>query len=240
MFREAANDRSDFVTILICKNILLREGLKHLLENTCFGVSDTAPDETAPWRHHVDTRPALFIVDASNSSDKLLKIVELIKVRQPEAKIVLIADQFNVSFVRRGFAAGVDGFCSAANGLDVLIKLLELIMMGERILPGMLVHSLLSEMAAVDPILDQDSSITEALPPDPRILKLSKREVEILRCIMRGETNKVIARKLEVTEATIKVHVKAILRKIGLANRTQAAMWANQNLRVANQPSLNQ
>jgi two-component system nitrate/nitrite response regulator NarL len=47
---------------------------------------------------------------------------------------------------------------------------------------------------------------------------------------MQGEPNKVIARKLEVTEATIKVHVKAILRKIGAANRTQAAMWANENL----------
>jgi two-component system, NarL family, nitrate/nitrite response regulator NarL len=49
---------------------------------------------------------------------------------------------------------------------------------------------------------------------------------------MGGEANKVIARKLEITEATIKVHVKSILRKIGAANRTQAAMWANENLRV--------
>jgi two-component system nitrate/nitrite response regulator NarL len=48
---------------------------------------------------------------------------------------------------------------------------------------------------------------------------------------MGGDPNKVIARKLEITEATIKVHVKAILRKIGVANRTQAAMWATGNLR---------
>ena len=41
MLREASNDRNDLVTILICKNILLREGLKHLLDNTCFSVSDT-------------------------------------------------------------------------------------------------------------------------------------------------------------------------------------------------------
>jgi two-component system nitrate/nitrite response regulator NarL len=230
MSGEAAEDRNNFVTILICKNILLREGLKHLLKNTCFCVSDTVSDETAPWRHHFDTRPALFIVDASNSSDKLLKIIELLKDRQPEVKIALVADQFDVSFVRRGFAAGVDGFCSGARGREVLIKSLELIVMGERLLPGMLVHSLLSEMAAVNPEMDQDTSLTEPLPLDPRILKLSKREVEILRCIMRGEPNKVIAHKLGVTESTIKVHVKAILRKIGLANRTQAAMWANENL----------
>jgi two-component system nitrate/nitrite response regulator NarL len=56
---------------------------------------------------------------------------------------------------------------------------------------------------------------------------------------MGGEANKVIARKLEITEATIKVHVKSILRKIGAANRTQAAMWANENLRPADRPFLN-
>jgi two-component system nitrate/nitrite response regulator NarL len=56
---------------------------------------------------------------------------------------------------------------------------------------------------------------------------------------MGGEANKVIARKLEITEATIKVHVKSILRKIGAANRTQAAMWANENLSTADRPVLN-
>jgi two-component system nitrate/nitrite response regulator NarL len=47
---------------------------------------------------------------------------------------------------------------------------------------------------------------------------------------MDGEPNKVIARKLHVAEATVKVHIKAILRKIGVANRTQAAMWAKGHL----------
>ena len=56
------------------------------------------------------------------------------------------------------------------------------------------------------------------------------REREILGCLTKGEPNKLIARKLAITEATIKVHVKAILRKIGATNRTQAAMWASQRL----------
>lgn len=55
---------------------------------------------------------------------------------------------------------------------------------------------------------------------------LSAREAEILHCLMEGAPNKTIARKLDVAEATVKVHVKAILRKIRVTNRTQAAMWA--------------
>jgi len=59
---------------------------------------------------------------------------------------------------------------------------------------------------------------------------LSKREEAILRLLMEGGSNKMIARRLVITEATVKVHIKAILRKLRLHNRTQAAMWAYNNL----------
>ena len=59
---------------------------------------------------------------------------------------------------------------------------------------------------------------------------LSNREAEILHCLMQGAPNKIIARQLDVAEATVKVHVKAILRRISVANRTQAAMWAVEHL----------
>ena len=58
---------------------------------------------------------------------------------------------------------------------------------------------------------------------------LSSREKCILRCIVDGDSNKNIARKVGIAEATVKVHVKAILRKIRLHNRTQAAIWAVNN-----------
>jgi two-component system nitrate/nitrite response regulator NarL len=56
------------------------------------------------------------------------------------------------------------------------------------------------------------------------------REIIILRCLMDGDSNKVIARKCDIAEATVKVHVKAILRKIKAKNRTQAALWATTHL----------
>ncbi|WP_343074138.1 LuxR C-terminal-related transcriptional regulator [Microvirga zambiensis] len=65
---------------------------------------------------------------------------------------------------------------------------------------------------------------------DDRIKKLSPREADVLRGIMNREPNKVIARQFDVTESTVKVHVKSILRKIGAANRTQAAMWASDRM----------
>jgi two-component system nitrate/nitrite response regulator NarL len=63
---------------------------------------------------------------------------------------------------------------------------------------------------------------------------LSPREKEILSDVVAGHSNKVIARHLEITEATVKVHLKSVLRKIRMENRTQAAIWA-----LANLPELN-
>ncbi len=58
---------------------------------------------------------------------------------------------------------------------------------------------------------------------------LSNREMEILHCLVNGEPNKVIARALGITEATVKVHLKNLLKKINVVNRTQAAVWAIKN-----------
>jgi two-component system nitrate/nitrite response regulator NarL len=69
-----------------------------------------------------------------------------------------------------------------------------------------------------------DRQSGEAVP------SLSRREMLILRMLMQGASNKVIARNLVITESTVKVHMKAILRKLRLQNRTQAAIWARNNV----------
>jgi two-component system nitrate/nitrite response regulator NarL len=227
MSGEATKDRKEFVTLLICNNPLLSTGLEVLLANTRFAVSEIGFDEPSPQRPHLYTQPDLFIVDASNSSQDTLEIIRRLKVQQTDARVVVVASHFDVSFVRLGIDAGVDGFCLATSDREVLIKSLELIMLGEKVVPGALIHSMLNEMTS-DAGREQSSPIAEPLQIEPGMHKLSNREAEILQCLMRGEPNKVIAKKLDITEATIKVHVKAILRKIGAANRTQAAMWATE------------
>jgi DNA-binding NarL/FixJ family response regulator len=67
-------------------------------------------------------------------------------------------------------------------------------------------------------------------PPNDVVRNLSRRELAILRNVTEGASNKTIALKLVITESTVKVHMKSILRKLRLQNRTQAAMWARTNL----------
>jgi DNA-binding CsgD family transcriptional regulator len=68
------------------------------------------------------------------------------------------------------------------------------------------------------------------LPTEDRTTQLlSPREKSIMQCLIEGASNKTIARKIDIAEATVKVHVKAILRKIRVHNRTQAAIWGMNN-----------
>src|SRR4051795_3400020 len=110
---EATKDRKEFVTLLICNNPLLSTGLEVLLANTRFAVSEIGFDEPSPQRPHLYTQPDLFIVDASNSSQDTLEIIRRLKVQQTDARVVVVASHFDVSFVRLGIDAGVDGFCLA-------------------------------------------------------------------------------------------------------------------------------
>ena len=70
----------------------------------------------------------------------------------------------------------------------------------------------------------------QAMPGNEVVRSLSRRELVILRTLTEGASNKIIARKLVITELTVKVHMKAILRKLRLQNRTQAAIWARTHL----------
>jgi two-component system, NarL family, nitrate/nitrite response regulator NarL len=67
------------------------------------------------------------------------------------------------------------------------------------------------------------------IAPQHSVRGLSPREQEILRALVTGSSNKLIAIKLGITEATVKVHLKTLLRKIDVNNRTQAAIWAMNN-----------
>jgi two-component system nitrate/nitrite response regulator NarL len=218
-------------TFLLCRNSLISIGLTHLLADTKFAVAGVAPDEGSFSSSNPETAPALFIIDGSDSPAQIIETAGNLKDRYPEARIAVIADTFDLGFVRLARNAGVDGFCLSASGREVLIKSLELVMLGEVVLPAS-VMSVLLDAAPMRPALEPQGS--RAAPEldllDPRVRKLSTREAEILQCLTEGAPNKTIARKLDVAEATVKVHIKAILRKIGAANRTQAAMWATTHL----------
>jgi two-component system nitrate/nitrite response regulator NarL len=113
---------------------------------------------------------------------------------------------------------------------DVFVKSIELVMMGETIFPPAFLSFVLdAESGNATPASDENSHAILVTADDSVAPQLSPREKSILRCLIEGDSNKSIARKIDIAEATVKVHVKAILRKIRVQNRTQAAIWGMNN-----------
>ncbi len=212
-------------TALICDSLLIRSGLQHILQDTPFAIAEAAP-VTGPRRlQYCAPNTALMIIEASQNIARVLEVIRQVQERSPETWIVALADQFDLDFVRLGHEAGVNGFCLADSSPAVLVTSLELVMLGEGVLPSEMLRSIMETAPQKREQLLQDNTAGPILP-DLKSHKLSPREAQILGCLKEGAPNKIIARQFDVTEATVKVHVKAILRKIGAANRTQAAMWA--------------
>jgi two-component system nitrate/nitrite response regulator NarL len=228
--RPLAHARFDHVTtFLICHNILLRTGISHILADTPFVVAE-AFDDLSAFPAIVDETPVLILLCESLSAHVYEEALEKLKAQCPFARVVVLADHLEPQAVVRLCAAGLDGLCPIAMLQPALLKALELVMLGETFLPASVSFELLKQ--GLRPQL-WDGQAAPAPNTPEGIGNLSKREAQILHCLTQGASNKLIARDLGVAEATVKVHIKAILRKVKVANRTQAAMWAQQHLQLA-------
>nr|WP_245842989.1 response regulator transcription factor [Sphingomonas laterariae] len=133
----------------------------------------------------------------------------------PSARVIVLAECFDRKTAAQLFRCGVHGYITKSMKCVPLIAALRLAATGERIVPAGLLELL--DRPAGAPVAEHD--LEDA--------RLSPRELDVLCCLLAGHSNKMIGRRLGVCEATVKVHVKAILRKLNVHNRTQAAIWAS-------------
>ncbi|UEM07210.1 response regulator transcription factor (plasmid) [Skermanella rosea] len=202
-FGEAAMTSSR--TILIEANRLFRQGLKHLLADTRFAVEA----EYSATGQAVDGAVASGLVIVGEAGD-----LQQLRSAYPEARIVVLASDFAVDALRDAMNAGADGYLMKDVSPEALLQSLELVRMGEKVFP--------TNLAAM--LFDMN-----VIAPQHSVRGLSPREQEILQALVTGSSNKLIVIKLGITEATVKVHLKTLLRKIDVNNRTQAAIWAMNN-----------
>lgn len=222
-------------TVIVGSNNLFREGLSRILGAADFHVLDAITGVNAAVLDSVAVHDCvLFILDAGDGSNAVLDQIKLIKARNPMWRVVVL-DNTNQSInIASVYRAGVSAYLANVATSVAFIKFLELVMLGETILPAAFLPFVLdqaSEGSAVSPHIesgeckgDLEQQLIAAVGGAP-MPQLSLREKVVLRCIIEGGSNKMIARKIAISEATVKVHVKSILRKIRVHSRTQAAIW---------------
>jgi len=218
--------RQSFAIVLVGKRILLREGLARILRSVNFRVLASVSSADDLPQNKLQLHRLLFlIVHTGEDFDAAVEQIERLSDRHPGARIAIVADHYRPDELVSAFRAGANGYLVDVMTCDVFIRSIELVMMGETIFPPAFLSFVLNPDgnhldAAVS--RDENDLVTTEDTIGPQ---LSPQEKSILRCLIEGDSNKCIARKIDIAEATVKVHVKAILRKIRVHNRTQAAIW---------------
>ncbi|MGY3446377.1 MULTISPECIES: LuxR C-terminal-related transcriptional regulator [unclassified Bradyrhizobium] len=225
--------RYPFSIVLVGENSLRKEGLARILNSESFQVLASISDADgllggdAHQKAPTSQPLLLLIVHTGDDFRPTIEQIESFKRRHVDGRVAVVADQYRVSDLAAALRAGATGYFIDVMNCDAFIKSIELVMMGGTVFPpAFLTSALDAEEHDADDApapIDDDRAVAEA---DDRLARqLSPREVSILQCLIEGDSNKCIARKINIAEATVKVHIKAILRKIRVQNRTQAAIW---------------
>ena len=226
--------RHSFSTVIVGPRTMLREGLARILSaaDFCVAASASSVEEIAPAMLPRD-QPILLVIDVCGEPGAAVREIEFIRERYPTARIALLADhdQLSDGNIVEAFRAGAHAYFAKPTS-EKFIKSLELVMLGETILPPQLMAFMLDHHngPGASNLVKNAEVLQEA--EGKYTPRLSAREKCILGCLIAGDSNKIIARNNAISEATVKVHVKAILRKIRVNNRTQAAIWAMHHDRV--------
>ncbi len=207
---------TEFKTVLLDQDKLLREGLRRLLEGSDFatvGEASTFDEANQVLR---DQGGDLLLFDFCAHSEEDFEFLRAIRTEREGLKIVVLTNRITGALLAKALDAGADGYLLKDDlSCETLVQSLRLVMLGEKVLP-----TRLAGMIRDIPMAEKGA------PVAANGVSLSQRETDVLRRLVHGHTNKTIARELGITDATVKVHLKASLRKIGAINRTQAAIWA--------------
>ncbi|HZH28192.1 MAG TPA: response regulator transcription factor [Azospirillaceae bacterium] len=201
--------------LLVEPSTLLREGLRHLLPSPDFEIVAEMRSHYELAIHPQAVRQADLILFDAHDHPTVMAGIRAIRETVPSARIVHLANALDPDLLLGAFEAGADGVISKDRSPEAVIQNLLLVMMGEKVMP----------QDAAEMLLRRPILASQTWEP----CGLSRREGQILGQLLIGASNKAIANGLGITEATVKVHLKGLLRKIGCMNRTQAAIWGLNN-----------
>jgi DNA-binding NarL/FixJ family response regulator len=166
-------------------------------------------------RQHPDL--ALILLDLQLPDRDGIEALKELREQYPAISVVMLSAFNDRDNVVRALDNGALGFIPKTNSREVLLGALRLILAGGTYIPP--------EVLTVGPAGGAASKDTAATKrPSPAELGLTERQVDVLALMMEGKSNKLICRALDLAEPTVKNHVSAILKALGVANRTEAVL----------------
>lgn len=198
-------------------HILMREGIRQLLEfDGSIEVVDEASDGEECLNKLVTSKPQVLLLDINMPKKNGIKVLEEIKKNKMDVKVLILTVHNEVEYLIQAVDIGVEGYILKDSESAELKRAINAIVNGENYIQPKLIPALNQRLVNRD--VDKD-----------RIESLTNRELEVLIQVANGLFNREIAKSLNISERTVKNHIFNIFKKIGVSDRTQAAVFAIKN-----------
>lgn len=196
---------------------MVREGLKQLLElDGDVEVIGEASDGIECLELLENLVPQVLLLDINMPNMNGLEVLEEMKEKDMDVKVIILTVHNEIEYLLKAVEIGINGYMLKDSELSELKKAIFSVIDGENYIQPTLIPLLNSKM------IERDVDKT-------KIDQLTKRELEVLKLLSLGLYNKEIGKKLNISERTVKNHISSIFKKIGVIDRTQAAVFAIRN-----------
>jgi DNA-binding NarL/FixJ family response regulator len=192
---------------------LVRAGFKAMLSGTDIKVVGEATGGEQAAKLALKHNPDVVVLDVRMPDGDGLTALGRIKLERPEMPVVLLSTYDNPTYVARAVALGASGYVLKSESKNKIVDVIRTAAEGQTSWTREELRRVTGALAT--PRLNSDVEVP-----------LTQRESEVLRQLALGLTNKEIAQTLHISYETVKEHVQHILRKIGVSDRTQAAVWS--------------
>lgn len=209
----------DKIEIIIADDhMMIREGLKQLLEldGTMKVIAEANDGEECLNLLNKRIHPDILLLDINMPKKNGIEVLEYIKQNKIPVKVLILTVHNEVEYLLKAVDIGIDGYLLKDSSYDELKEAIDVIISGNTYIQPSLLPALNESME--DYALDKE-----------KIEWLTKRELDVLRLISKGCSNKKISDELTISERTVKNHISHIFRKIDVQDRTQAAVFAIRN-----------
>lgn len=193
---------------------VVRSGIASLLENSDITIVGEAENGNEAVEKTEEFNPDVVLMDIRMSESDGLSALERIREKNPEMRVVMLSTYDNPTYVARSVALGAQDYVLKGSSRSELIGAITRAASGDNPSEKSILHSVKSTMAK-----RRERSDSQNIP-------LTNRELQVLRHVALGLSNREIGRSLGISVETVKEHVQNILRKIEASDRTQAAVWA--------------
>ena len=206
--------------LLVDDHALLRGGMKFLLRSLDADLElDEASDGDRALEMVAKRRYDLLLLDLKMPGLSGMDALTALHTAVPDTPLVVLSAEDDPGVVRAAIEGGAMGFIPKSSTPEVLIQALRLVLARGVYLPSTALEAT-QRIPATEPATAQADSAENPLPD------LTQRQMEVLRCVIKGKSNKAIARELEVSEGTVKAHLSAVFQALGARNRTEVVYAA--------------